>query len=184
MKKIIFDKNATIEFSAQTKEVIKQVKIDVQAIAKTTDNEGLLEYIRKNGTEVIRFKKAPILLRLLGEEEGLIVVQQGFKRLIFGALPVFVLRTGEINRLVLLHQFYKWYSMKKGLPGFDYASQKLFKKAMRSKNLEKMNINQVVGLREAVARDREATDWTYEHACAEDGTKKAFDKLNTGGANI
>jgi hypothetical protein len=184
MKKIIMDKNTMVELDAQAKALVAQVKTEVEAIVKTSDNDQLLEYIQSRGTKVVRLKNAAAILRFAGEEEGLITEQRGFKRLLFGGAPLFVLRTGEINRFSLLQQFYKWYSLQKGLPGFDYAAQKLFRKSMRSKHVGRMNLEKLAGLKEAIARDREATDWAYEQARAQDGTKQAFDKLNNGGANI
>jgi hypothetical protein len=55
---------------------------------------------------------------------------------------------------------------------------------MRTKHVERMNLQSLVGLKDAVARDKEATDWAYEYARTQDGTKQAFDKMNTGGANV
>ncbi len=189
-KKIIMDKNTHVEFSAQLQELAAQIKAEIAQIVATHDNEQLLAYIESKGTPVVRFKRAPIVLRLLDEEEGLIVQQRGFKRFLAALAsgrdgePIFVLRTGEVSRLGLIHQFYKWYSMQKGMPGFDWESQQLFKKSMRTRNVERMPLSKIAGLKEAVARDREASDWAYEYAKAQDGTKQAFDKMNAGGANI
>jgi hypothetical protein len=183
-KKIIMDQNTHIEFSMQMQELIAQVKFEIKEIVDRSTNDQLLEYIQKSGTKVVRFKNAPFVLKILFEEEGLVTEKRGIKGFLFGKKPIFVLRTGEVNRTILIQQFYKWYSMNKGLPGFDYESQEAFKKSMRTRNIEHMKLRNLTGLSEAVARDREATDFAYEYAKKLEGEQKAFDKMNDGGASI
>ena len=187
--KTVVDPYATLNISAEFAQKIEQVKAEIEAITENATNEQLLDYIKTHGTPVFRHKNAAKKLRLIVEEEGLITELRGgqafYIKFITGhRTPMFFVRTGELNRFGLLHQFYKWYSMKSGLPGFDYPSQKLFKQYMRGKFNNKLGLEQMLGLKEAIARDKEATDFAYAAACAEEGTKQAFDKLNNGGASV
>ena len=97
------------------------------------------------------------------------------------------MRNGEIDFYYMAHQFYKWYALYMGLPGFDFMSQKLFKIALNSDDaiLSELNLDEMTGLKEAIARDKEATDFALELARKNEGSKNVLDKIkNDGGANI
>ena len=88
----------------------------------------------------------------------------------------------------MLHQFYKWYSLINNLPGFDFNSQKLFKKYLYlkdSQGLENLKLDEMLGLQEAIARDQEATTYALELARQKQGGRKVLDKIkNDGQATI
>ena len=97
------------------------------------------------------------------------------------------MRNGAIDPYYMVHQFYKWYALYMGLPGFDFMSQKLFKLSLNSDGsiFSNLNLDEMTGLREAIARDREATEFALELAKAQEGGKNVIDKLkNEGSANI
>ncbi len=194
MPKTIMDAGATLTFSVETSQKAADIKAEIEAITKDASVEQLLDYIKKSGTPVVRRKNAAKALALISEEEGLITELQGFSALYVNILsgrgfslaskPIFILRPGELNRFGFLHQFYKWYSLKSGMPGFDFRSQKLFKQYLRAKFSDNLNLDTMLGLKEAIARDKEATDWAYALSCAQEGSKQAFDRLNSGGASV
>ena len=73
------------------------------------------------------------------------------------------------------------------LPGFDFMSQKLFKISLNSDGslFANLNLDEMTGLREAIARDREATEFALELAKNKEGSKNVIDKIKTdGSANI
>ena len=97
------------------------------------------------------------------------------------------MRDGIIDPFYMVHQFYKWYALKNNLPGFDYFSQKIFKIYLNSdgSGLENLTLSEITGLKEAIARDQEATDFALKLAKQKEGSKKVLDKMkNDGGANI
>ena len=51
--------------------------------------------------------------------------------------------------------------------------------------LSELNLDEMLGLKEAINRDQEATTLALEIAKAKEGSKKVLDKIkNDGGANI
>lgn len=66
--------------------------------------------------------------------------------------------------------------------------QDLFKKYLYSNNtngFENLRLEEMLGLHEAIARDKEATAYSLEIARQKDGSKKVLDKIkNDGSANI
>jgi hypothetical protein len=194
--KMIMDLNATVMLNAETEKLVSRVRQEIEALTKDRSAQELLVHIESHGTRVCKLKNADKFLNLIRDEEGLITERRGldgiYLNIITGSRPalrsepMFILRDGEINPFYMLHQFYKWYSLKKGLPGFDPRSQRLFRKYIYAKNpqIKGLSLDEMIGLREAIARDREATDYACNAAREQEGSKKAFDKLQEGGADI
>ena len=96
------------------------------------------------------------------------------------------MRNGSIDPYYMVHQFYKWYAMEMKLPGFDFMSQKIFKIYLNSDGalLSNLNLDEMIGLKEAINRDREATDFAIQLAKTMEGSKKVLEKMQKNGANI
>ena len=192
--------NATVTINAETQKNKDLVLKAANEIVSGVKNNPymLLEYIKAHGTKVVKLQNADKILALINEDEGLVCELKGFEALYINILtdcgiafksnPMFILRDGEIDPYYMLHQFYKWYSLYKDLPGFDYQSQKLFKKYLNSsdtKGIEKLTLEEMTGLKEAIQRDNEATDFTISYAKSIDGSKNVLNKIQTeGGADI
>jgi len=75
-----------------------------------------------------------------------------------------------------------------GLPGFNYEAQQKFKKYVRYNSKEdtrKLNIEDILDIEDAIARDQEATSFVLEYTKQKDGAKNVINKIkNDGGANI
>ena len=99
---------------------------------------------------------------------------------------MFVMRNGEIDPYYMAHQFYKWYSLEMGLPGYDFMSQKIFKIYLNSDGaiLSNLTLDEMTGLKEAINRDKEATDFALSLARHKEGSQKVMEKMQDGGANI
>ena len=101
---------------------------------------------------------------------------------------MFVMREGVIDKFYMLHNFYRWYSMKAGLPGFEYEVQKLFKKIVLENAdylIKKLSMEKIISLKEAIARDNEASEFVINYTKEVDGSKKVLDKIkNEGGADV
>ncbi len=197
--KTVLSKGVTMTLSAETEKKKELVKLNVSDIVKASNNDPtkLLAFIESKGTKVIKLDNADKVLSVINEEEGLITPLEGIEALYINIVtesgfslkskPMFILRNGEIDPYYMVHQFYKWYSLYMGLPGFDFISQKLFKISLNSDGsiLSNLNLDEMTGLREAIARDREATDFALELAKTKEGSKNVLDKIkNDGGANI
>ena len=198
--KTILASNVTVTLTSETEKRKELVLNTVREIVSGTKGNPnlLIEYIKTHGTKVVQLANADKILAFIKEEEGFVCELKGWKAFYiniltdngcsFNSKPIFILREGEIEPYYLLHQFYKWFSFYKGLPGFDYESQQLFKKYLNSndsKGIENLTLGEMTGLKEAIARDKEATDFTINYAKSIDGSKNVLDKMkNDGGANV
>lgn len=72
------------------------------------------------------------------------------------------------------------------LPGFDFMSQKIFKIYLNSDGaiLSNLTLDEMTGLKEAIARDQEATTFALDLAKQKEGSKKVLEKMQDGGANV
>lgn len=198
--KTVMSGNVTMTLNTQTEKNIELVRKNVEDIVKAAnlEPEKLLAYIQSKGTKVCKIDNADKILGLIKEEEGLVCELKGFEAfylnimtnsgISFKSKPMFVMRNGEIEPFYMVHQFYKWYSLINGLPGYDFEAQKLFKTYLYSKDtqgFENLKLSEMLGLQEAIARDQEATTYSLGLARAKEGSKKVLDKIkNDGGANI
>lgn len=198
--KTMFAGNVQMTLTTETDKNKDIVLKTVTEIASNAKNNPylLLEYIKTHGTKVVKLANADKILGVLAEEEGLICEHKGLEALYLNLFtnsgfslkskPMFILREGELEPYYMLHQFYKWFSLHQGLPGYDYKAQKLFKKYLNSPDtagLENLTLDEMTGLKEAIARDNEAIDFTVTFAKSIDGSKNVLNKIkNDGGANI
>ena len=164
--------------------------------------EGMLDYIEQHGTPVYRIDNADVLLDFIKEEEGLILPKKGFKALylnvllaVFGkkkltlkmsAGDMFILRNMPVNVYSMLHQFHKWMSFKMNLPGCEDETQSLMRDMMYNRTGSgELSIDEIMALKDAIARDREAIDFVINLAKETEGAKNAMKKLkDDGSANI
>lgn len=197
--KTVLSKGVTMTLSAETEKNKELVKQNVSDIVKSCNNASvkLLAFVESKGTKVVKLDNADKILAVIKEEEGLVTGLEGLEALYINIItgsgfsikskPMFIMRNGAIDPYYMVHQFYKWYALHMGLPGFDFMSQKLFKLSLNSDGsiFSNLNLDEMTGLREAIARDREATEFALELAKAQEGGKNIIDKLkNEGSANI
>ena len=197
--KTVLSTGVTMTLNAETEKNKELVKKNVSDIVKGCNNDAdkLLAYIESKGTKVVKLDNADKLLAAIKEEEGLITELKGIEAFYinlitksgfsFKSKPMFVMRDGNIDPYYMAHQFYKWYALEMKLPGFDFISQKLFKIYLNSDEaiLSNLNLDEMTGLKEAINRDQEATNFALEIAKSKEGSKKILNKMKTdGGANI
>ena len=197
--KTVMSGNEFMTFTAKNDEIKAQIRSEIEKIYKEYKNnpQPYLDYICEHGTPVFRQKYADKILSFLGEDEGVIFGLSGIKALILSVFAgqgfslntktMFMLRSGIIEPLSLLHNFYRWYSWYKKMPGFDSRSQYLFKRYMKFPNADLSGLKQedIISLQEAVARDKEATEFCLFIARETEGAKNVQKKMNEeGGANI
>ena len=195
----------TLTITSDTNKILDTITSEVINIVKTceTDPKKLLDFVQDHGTPVYRIKKADKILKRINEEEGFISPISGLKafylnfftallsekRLKFSFKPeaMFVLKDAEPSIYFILHQFYLWYGYTKGLPGYDEKSRSLLKAhidVMSESDVNGMSVEEIIGLKEAIARDREAAEFVIQLAKESSGAKKALEKMQQGGANM
>ncbi len=197
--KTILSGSETVVLNSETERKIKQTQQSVSDISKSCANnpQKLLDYIQAKGTKIYRIKNAEKILNKIGEEEGLITELEGFKafyinlhilkKFSFHTDPMFIMSIGEIEPYYMLREFYKWYSMQIGLPGFNFTAQehfKLYLKNINDKTFGKMNYREMLELKEAIARDKEANSFVINLLKEKEGSENIFKKLNRGGGTI
>lgn len=197
--KTIISSTEHMTLSSQTQKNIELVRKNVEDIIKACENNPykLIEYIEAAGTKVYKLPHADKVLQTIGEEEGLICELKGLRALYLNLCtgagfslktkPEFVMRDGQIEPLYMLHHFYKWYSLQMNLPGFDFKTQQNFKKYLKNPNdtsITALSVNDILNLQEAIARDKEATEFCLAVAKQTIGAKNVHNKMTDGGANI
>ncbi len=195
--KTVYGNAADLTLNSQTEQIIMNVRNNVSAIVKKTNcnPDELLEYIKVAKTPVYKIDYADKLLRVIQEEEGFICPQQGLTALYLSLIthkfpklktePMFVMRKGNIDKFYLLHHFYRWYSLKADLPGFDKESQKLLKLFLQSEDenvFNSLSMESILNLKEAIARDQEATDFVLEYTKQIEGSKNVLNKIKEDGS--
>ena len=197
--KNIISGNCSLTLNSQTLKNIELVKQNMADIVKNSNfnSEFLLDFVKKKGVKVVFIKNINKILTLLNEEEGLVLERKGFCAFIlniisgsgigFKSKPLLLLEKGHRDFYFLLFHFYKLYSYFQKLPGLDLTSQQLFK--VYSKNPEKSDLSQLsfeemTALQEAISRDNEASSFVIELSKLVDGTRKALDKMQDGGASL
>ena len=77
--------------------------------------------------------------------------------------------------------------MKIDMPGFDPKAQENFRKFVDEKsylNLNNLSVEDIMALKEAIARDVDAIDFVQKIAKQNEGSQKAMKKLTDGGASV
>ena len=200
LSKTIISDGANVTINAKSKELASQVEQNVKLIVKQTncDGEKLLGYVRAEGTKVYTVINAEKLLKYIGEEEGLICEKKGFDALFLSFItmselklktePMFVFGKKNPERYLVLYNFYKWFSMKSGLGGFEGEIVKKYNKFIKNINktdINKLPLEEILGLQEAIARDNEATDFVLNYEKENEVSKKVSDKITKdGGASV
>lgn len=196
--KTVVSKGVTMTLNAETEKNKDLVLKNVSDIIKSCNNDisKLLAFIESKGTKIVRLDNADKILAVIKEEEGLITPLEGIEAFYINLVtnsglslkskPMFVMRNGQIDPYYMAHQFYKWYALQMKLPGFDFMSQKIFKIYLNSDGaiLSNLTLDEMTGLKEAIARDQEATAFALDLAKQKEGSKKVLEKMQGGGANI
>lgn len=196
----------TMVLSSQAQTILDTMDEEVKNIVKSclTDSDRLLEFVKEHGTPVYRFSFADKILSFVNEEEGFVTPLKGLKALYLNFMTgllgekkfnismnspaMFVLRNLNVDIYYMLHQFHLWYAFKKNLPGFDEESQELFKEnlnSMSDSDVKEMSIDEILALKDAIARDTQAAEFVIQLAKESSGAKKALEKMKKdGGAQI
>lgn len=197
--KTVMNNGCSLNLTVKTEENKAKLENNVKTILKNFENmpEKMLIYIERNGTPVIRHPKADKILDIIREEQGYLRELHGLKAFLLNLLlykkigfktdAIFLLGEGELDQYAMIHQFYKWYAMKLDMPGFDSRAQENFRKFVDEKsylNMNNLSIDDIISLKEAIARDVDAINFVETIAKENEGSQKAMKKLTDGGASV
>lgn len=202
--KKVFSNAASLELNSKTQKNKIKLENNVKTILKKYENDPqkLLDFVERSGTKIYKIPYANKVLALIGCEEGFISELKGTKALCLNLLllisgvktklssktePMFVLRDLPLESCYTIQQFHKWYAMKLDLPGFDPKSQENFQKFITPVNdgkIKELSIDEILGLKEAIAREVEAIDFVVDMAKSTEGSKNALKKMVSGGATV
>ncbi len=196
--KVVLQEGASLNLNSKSEQKKKRMEADITKIVKTAQNdpEILLGFVQEEGTPVYRFAGADAILKTIGEEEGFITPLCGLKALYlnfivniiankklsisFKTSEMFVICDKKPDTYKMLHQFHMWYAFRIELPGYDTKTQEKFKqmyKFMNNDNVSVMTTSEVYELKEAIARDLEASDFVIKLAKEYEGAKQALNKM-------
>lgn len=196
---------ASLELNTKTQKSREKLENNLRLILKKYDNDPdkLIGFIKRSGTEVYNIPCAKKLLKAIECEEGFISANSGAKgfyinlitailggakrKLSSSSEAIFIFDKTLPDKHIVIQQFHKWYAMKLSLPGFDEASQNNFQKFLEPGNdnqIKDLTIDEILGLKDAIARDVEAISFVVELAKSTSGAKNALKKISTGGASV
>lgn len=195
---------ASFELTSETEKAKAKLENGVKIILKKfgSNPEMLLPFVEKSGTEVYKLASADKFLRLIGYEEGFVIPTKGFKSFYINTIiaafagkkikfsietePKFVLNKKPIEQYFMIQQFYKWYAKKLNLAGFEPEAQDTLQKFLNSgeENISELSVDEILELKEAIARDVESIDFIINMAKNTEGSKNALKKMTDGGASV
>ena len=202
MSKTFFTANMTLEINSKTKQKSKLVSENAKKILKKYVNkpDELLQFIESRGTKVIKAPYMDKVLGFIGEDEGFITPAKGLKALFlitainilskqklpysFKTSEMFVMRDLPVNIFSLAHQLHHWMAFRQNLPGYEAGTVQKFKNIWQIDKtpgeIEKLSINDVISLRNAIARDIEAIEFVKAFTREYIGSKDSLDKIKEG----
>ena len=176
----------------------QKMEDEITIILKSANYNPLqvLEYIKKQGTEIVYIDSSK-MLNSIGENEGFIYPQKGCKALYLSLLvnkkfnlktnKMFILSKGEINKYYFIYHFYNWFMFKHNIAGIDAKSQDLLNKYLYSdsdEDLKSIQLADIYKLKDAIKQDKAAIEFVFKLCQNYDGAKKALEKLKDSGAKI
>ena len=185
--KTVIGEAATLDIIAAAKNNIELVKNEMSELVSKSkfSSDVLIDYAQNNGVKVVFIKDATKILNLLGEEQGFITERKGLDGLVLNLLtgngisskskPVIILEHGNKDFYYLLFTVYKLCGYLRKLPGYDFKAQKLFKtyaKFADKADISKLKMEELNALKQAVARDNEASKFVIEISHQRDSVVK------------
>lgn len=177
-----FSKGCSLDINAEAELKIAAVKTRAFELVNIYNKStlALIEYIESRGYTVIQKSQAKKWLTPVEEKPGIIPAAKGFKALYlnivsgkglsFSSEPIIFLESKNVPIIEFLHDFYLWCALDMGLPGFESETRNLFIKYFikgEDSLLKTIQINQMLMLKQAIARDKEAIEFVID-----------FEKLN------
>lgn len=185
--KTVIAGNCSLTLNSETNKNIDIVRDLMTDVVKNANfsSSFLLDFFKSKGLKVVYWKDCHKILSLLGEEQGLILERSGMDAFILNILagngfafklkPILILEKENNDFYFLLFQVYKYVAYFHKLPGLDEKSQMLFKiysKYPDKCDINKLGLEEMTALKEAIARDNEASSFVIEYSKQRDSAKK------------
>lgn len=196
----------TLFLDAQEKLKAQEIIEESKEIFKkfADDPDKIFDYIKDQGTPVITMNHSNFFLWFLNEDEGFIVPQKNLRALFlsivlkyvakhdieigFKTPCLFLMRDLPKSSYTLAYQLYHWMAFTNKLGGYDEHTMRNFKNVWNldknPKGMKNLSLEEILSLREAIARDVEAIDMVRELSTELSGQKKVLDKMQNDGDAI
>lgn len=197
-----FTGDDTLSISGKQKIIKDDINKEAKSIIKKSieSPEMLLDYVESKGTVIIKSAYMDRILKFFGEKEGFIPPITGIRamalivainfvsktklKLDFRTPPMFALNDNPVNIYTISHQFHLWMSYINELPGFEEKNMKNFRdfweEGPESKDISFLAVNDILSLKDIIAREMEALDFVREMAREFIGQKNSIKKIREG----
>ena len=201
-KKLFFTGHEQLSISSVSNMAADEVTKTAYNILQKYKNhpEVIMRYISSQGTQVVTAQCLISLVKILGYEEGFIPKHSGVKAFILNfaiqkvkkekinfsmTLPdTFLICKKDLSLYFLAYNLHHWLSYKSKLPGYDYKTLCLFRSTLTNpnSNLSVLNINQILSIKDAIDRDKQALDFVTKFVREQVGAKEKLQKIVGGNA--
>lgn len=157
-----------------------------------SDPKKLIEYIKGANTPIYLVKNPNKILSKIHEEEGFIMPQKGIsalylnivlnKKISFETPEMFVI-SKDFSSYLFAYEFYKWYSYKTGVKGYEAETQIKFKKVFNfceTSKIHDLTFDEIIELKNAIKRDVEAIEFVKNYAQKHQESSKVYKKILQG----
>ena len=190
-----YSEGCTVDLNSIAEEEKQKLEDMLLNILKKYDynQKKILEYIQKQGTEVVLAKDAKRILHPLGENEGFIYPAKGAKALylslsLFGRIKfktneLFVLSEGNINKYYFLYHLYNWFAYKHNIEGMDTESHELLQKYLcENSDTKELQLADIYKLKDAIRQDKASIEFVIKLCRNYEGAKQALTKMQNNGS--
>jgi len=201
-KKLFFTGHEELSISANSnKKEAKVSEIAYNILYKYKNNpKMILKFMETKGTKIVYSKLLAPVLKILGYEEGFIPKHSGVKAFILNffmnlfADKKIVLNScmgdtlitckDNISLYFIAYQFHHWLSYKHKLPGYDSETMNLFRTTFNhdNVNMSVLSINQILSLKDAIDRDKQAVEFVRKFVREQVGAKERLKSMLQGQA--
>lgn len=200
--KTFFSNNATLNLTKGKDIKVKELEKEIKDLFKKSfkSSDEIINSLESKGAIVIRAPKLDKLLQYIGEKEGFLFPLFGTKAFIlsmginilsekkinigFETPAMFVFQDKPYSVYLLIHQVYHWLAYLKDLPGYDDETIEMFKGVFADdynmENIDNMTIDDVLALKEVIARDLEAINMAKEISRETTGSKNCLNRIKSG----
>ncbi|MCQ2957360.1 MAG: hypothetical protein MJ180_00495 [Candidatus Gastranaerophilales bacterium] len=199
-KKLFFTGHEELTISANNdKKEAKVSEIAYNILFKYKNNpKMILKFMESKGTKVVYCPALAVVLKLLGYDEGFIPKHNGFKAFILNFLTslladkkivlsdcmedVLIICKSNLSLYFIAYQFHHWLSYKHKLPGYDSETMNLFRNTFNNEhtNMSVLSINQILSLKDAIDRDKQAVEFVRKFVREQVGAKQRLQSMLQG----
>ena len=187
LNKKYYRKGCTLDIAADAEKRILDIKNKALELVNRYNKStlGLLDYISSKGYRIVRISGKKKILSKIDETPGFVCAASGLRALYINIVsgsgiglksePMFILEKETPSISEILHDFYLWLAMDMGLPGFDDKTHKLFIRYFvkgEDALLKRIHVNQMIMLKQAVSRDKEAIEFVIDFEKINRSSKK------------